>query len=282
MTEPPPSATRLRLDEAIVARGLLPTRSRARDAVLRGSVKVDGVTAARPGAAVAETSAITLDDPAAEYVSRGALKLVAALDAFGFDPAGRVCLDLGASTGGFTEVLLRRGAAFVFAVDVGHGQLHPSLAADPRVRSMEGVNARDLDASSFGRPVEAVVADLSFISLTLALPPALSLAAPGAWLVALIKPQFEVGKAAIGKGGIVRDPIATETAIERIVLILVLVTICSIPVWAPLAATRLAPRTGGQALDALRRLTADHGRTAVVVLLLAAGAFLVARGLFNV
>ncbi|MCC6982849.1 MAG: TlyA family RNA methyltransferase [Bauldia sp.] len=218
MTEPPPSATRLRLDEAIVARGLLPTRSRARDAVLRGSVKVDGVTAARPGAAVAETSAITLDDPAAEYVSRGALKLVAALDAFGFDPAGRVCLDLGASTGGFTEVLLRRGAAFVFAVDVGHGQLHPSLAADPRVRSMEGVNARDLDASSFGRPVEAVVADLSFISLTLALPPALSLAAPGAWLVALIKPQFEVGKAAIGKGGIVRDPIATETAIERIVL----------------------------------------------------------------
>ena len=216
MTEPPPAQPRLRLDEALVARGLLPTRSRARDAILRGGVKVDGVIATRPGAPVGPDSQLVLDDPAAEYVSRGAIKLVAALDDFGFDPSGRVCLDLGASTGGFTQVLLRRGAALVFAVDVGRGQLHPAVAADPRIRSLEGVNARDLDAASFDRPIDAVVADLSFISLTLALPPALALAEPGAWLVALIKPQFEVGKAAVGKGGIVRDPIAAEAAVDRI------------------------------------------------------------------
>jgi 23S rRNA (cytidine1920-2'-O)/16S rRNA (cytidine1409-2'-O)-methyltransferase len=215
MTDPPSSGSKQRLDEAIVARGLLPTRSRARDAVLRGSVKVDGVIASRPGMSVAETATITLDDPAADYVSRGAVKLLAALDAFGFDPKGRVCVDLGASTGGFTQVLLKRGAALVYAIDVGHGQLHPSLTADPRVRSLEGVNARDLEADAFDRPIEAVVADLSFISLTLALPPALTLAAPDAWLVALIKPQFEVGKAAVGKGGIVRDPIATAIAVDR-------------------------------------------------------------------
>ncbi len=207
----------MRLDEALVARGLAPTRSRARDAVLRGSVKVDGVIAMRPATPVAATSELTVDDPASEYVSRGAVKLAAALDHFRFDPAGLACLDLGASTGGFTQVLLRRGASFVFAADVGKGQLHADVSADPRVRNLEGVNARDLDPATLDRPIGAVVADLSFISLTLALPPALDIAAPGAWLVALIKPQFEVGKAAIGKGGIVRDPIAAETAVERIV-----------------------------------------------------------------
>jgi 23S rRNA (cytidine1920-2'-O)/16S rRNA (cytidine1409-2'-O)-methyltransferase len=216
MADPDAADRRLRLDEALVARGLAPTRSRARDAVLRGSVKVDGAIATRPGAGVAEGSDITLDDPAADYVSRGALKLIAALDEFGFDPAGRVCLDLGASTGGFSQVLLERGAALVFTVDVGHGQLAPDLATDARIRSLEETNARDLDASSFDRPIEAIVADVSFISLTLALPPALRLAAPGAWLMALIKPQFEVGRAAIGKGGVVRDPIAVEAAVERI------------------------------------------------------------------
>jgi 23S rRNA (cytidine1920-2'-O)/16S rRNA (cytidine1409-2'-O)-methyltransferase len=159
---------------------------------------------------VEEASAITLDDPAAGYVSRGALKLIAALDRFGFSPKDRAALDLGASTGGFTQVLLERGARHVFAVDVGHGQLAPSLAADPRVVSLEGLNARDLAAGDLDEPVTAIVADVSFISLRLVLPPALALAGPGAWGIFLVKPQFEVGRENLGKGGIVRDAALAE------------------------------------------------------------------------
>ncbi len=155
-------------------------------------------------------AAIALDDPASGYVSRGALKLIAALDRFGYAPAGRVALDVGASTGGFTQVLLERGATKVFAVDVGHGQLDATLAADPRVISREGVNARDLTPGDLGEPVGAIVADVSFISLRLVLPPVLALAAPDAWGVFLVKPQFEVGRENIGKGGIVRDPTLAE------------------------------------------------------------------------
>ena len=199
-----------RLDIALVERGLLPTRARARDAILRGHVTVDGALAVRPAQIVEAGSAIAVDDPASGYVSRGALKLIAGLHRFGYSPAGRAALDIGASTGGFTQVLLERGASRVFAVDVGHGQLDPTLAADPRVVPREGLNARDLTASDIGEPVAAIVADVSFISLRLVLPPALALAAPGAWGVFLVKPQFEAGRDAVGKGGIVRDPHLAE------------------------------------------------------------------------
>lgn len=204
-------AGRLRLDELLVRRGLFASRSRARDAITRGAVVVNGVAAAKPGQATVETAEIAVDDPARAYVSRAALKLVAGLDAFGIDPAGLHALDIGASTGGFTQVLMERGAAHVVAVDVGHGQLDPALAADPRVTSLEKLNARDLDASHLGAVGPGlVVSDVSFISLKLALPPALDLAAPGARCVLLVKPQFEAGREAIGKGGLLRDPAMGE------------------------------------------------------------------------
>jgi 23S rRNA (cytidine1920-2'-O)/16S rRNA (cytidine1409-2'-O)-methyltransferase len=205
-----------RLDMALVARGLLPTRARARDAILRGHVSVDGARASKPSQNVASDADLAIDDPAAGYVSRAAVKLVAALDRFGYAVEGLTALDLGASTGGFTEVLLERGARKVFAVDVGHGQLDERLATDPRVVNREGVNARDLTAADIGEPIRAIVADVSFISLKLALPPALKLAADDAWGVFLVKPQFEVGRAALGKGGIVRDPAVAEHAVADI------------------------------------------------------------------
>jgi 23S rRNA (cytidine1920-2'-O)/16S rRNA (cytidine1409-2'-O)-methyltransferase len=193
----------------------VPTRARARDAILRGHVTIGGTLAARPSQTVPPDAEIALDDPAAGYVSRAALKLVAGLDRFGYSPNGLTALDLGASTGGFTQVLLERGVRKVFAVDVGHGQLDASLAADRRVVSREGLNARDLVASDVEGGVEAIVADVSFISLRLALPPALALATPRAWGIFLVKPQFEVGRANIGKGGIVRDAhLAERTAAD--------------------------------------------------------------------
>lgn len=208
---------RMRLDEALVAAGLAQSRSRARDMVLRGTVRVDGATETRPARRVGAGEAIYVEDEAARYVSRAAVKLIAGLDAFSFDPAGLTVLDLGASTGGFTQVLLERGAAHVIALDVGRGQLDPSLAGDPRVTLHEGLNARDLAAVHLaGRRVGAVVADLSFISLKLALPPALSLAERGAWGVFLVKPQFEVGQDNLGKGGIVRDAALALRAAENI------------------------------------------------------------------
>lgn len=205
----------LRLDKALLSRGLVETRSRARDLIVRGAVRVGGLVETKPGALVKDDAPIMLLEDA-DYVSRGALKLVAALDAFGFDPDGRRALDVGASTGGFTDVLLRRGAAHVTAVDVGHGQLHPRLGDDPRVTSHEGRDARTLTEADTGGPVSAIVADVSFISLEKALPAALALAAPGAWLVALVKPQFEAGRDAIGKGGIVRDQAVREAQVEKI------------------------------------------------------------------
>jgi 23S rRNA (cytidine1920-2'-O)/16S rRNA (cytidine1409-2'-O)-methyltransferase len=204
-----------RLDLALVERGLVPTRARARDAILRGHVTVDGRLAAKPSLNVEPDTAIAVDDPASGYVSRGALKLIAALDRFGYSPNGLIALDVGASTGGFTQVLLERGATKVFAVDVGHDQLDPALAADPRVVSLEGTNARDLAAGMLDGTPAAIVADVSFISLRLVLPPVLALAAPAAWGIFLVKPQFEVGRDNIGKGGIVRDAtLAERTAAE--------------------------------------------------------------------
>lgn len=202
----------MRLDQALVAAGLAPSRARAQALIAAGAVTVDGRVAAKPAMAVGDGSALEVDATALPWVSRAALKLVAGLDTFGLDPAGAVALDLGASTGGFSQVLLSRGAAEVWAVDVGHGQLAPELADEPRLHLIEGLNVRELTAGHVPSP-DFVVADLSFIPLAVALPPALRLARPGAHLVALVKPQFEVGPARVGKGGIVRDPAAWADAV---------------------------------------------------------------------
>ncbi|WP_051505565.1 TlyA family RNA methyltransferase [Mesorhizobium sp. WSM2561] len=202
-----PASTRQRLDELLVARGLFPSRSRARDAIERGTVTVDGVIARKPGQTVRADCLIEVDDPAQGYVSRAALKLIAGLDYFDLDPADCEALDVGASTGGFTQVLLGRGAAHVTAIDVGHGQIHPDIAGDPRVTVIEGLNARDLSAADLAdRIPDFIVSDVSFISLKLALPPALAIARSGAKAIFLVKPQFEAGREAIGKGGLLKDP----------------------------------------------------------------------------
>jgi 23S rRNA (cytidine1920-2'-O)/16S rRNA (cytidine1409-2'-O)-methyltransferase len=205
-----------RLDRLLVGKGIAATRSQAADMVRRGCVTVGGVLAVKPGALVADASGVAVSPGAAPYVSRGGLKLEAALDAFGFEPKGRVALDIGASTGGFTDLLLAGGAAKVYAVDVGRLQLHDRLRADPRVVVLERTDARRLDRSVIGEEVAAIVADVSFISLTLALPAGLRLAAPEAWLVALVKPQFEAGRGAVGKGGIVREPAERRKAVEKV------------------------------------------------------------------
>lgn len=207
---------KMRLDRILVDRGLAVTRSRAADLIRLGAVSVGGVTALKPGALLDPGASLTVAADASPFVSRGGLKLAAALDAFRLDPKGRIALDIGASTGGFTEVLLERGAARVFAVDVGRDQLHATLRGDPRVVVLEGTDARRLDGGIVEDPVGAIVADVSFISLTKALPAALSLAARGAWLVALVKPQFEVGREWVGKGGIVRDAKARERAVAEV------------------------------------------------------------------
>ena len=191
--------------------GLAESRERAQALILAGKVRVGGETVRRPDRSVSEDAAISVE-PGPGYASRGALKLGPALDRFGVDPQGRVCADIGASTGGFTDVLLRRGALRVFAIDVGRGLIHWRLRQDPRVVVIERVNARDLD--SFPEPVSLIVVDVSFISLEKVLP-ALRRAAPLADVVALFKPQFEVGRADVGKGGIVRDTGVIEAALAR-------------------------------------------------------------------
>ena len=205
-----------RLDQLLTLRGLATTRSRARDLIKRGVVTVDGRVERRTGVGLPLDAEIAVTEDWSAYVSRGALKLTAALDALGFDCTGRVALDIGASTGGFTQILLRRGARRVYAVDVGRGQLHPEIAADARVVNLENTDARRLDRATVPDPVEAIAADVSFISLAKALPAALALAAPGAWAVALVKPQFEVGPELVGKGGIVKSLAAREAAVAAI------------------------------------------------------------------
>jgi len=195
-----------RLDQLLVTLSLFASRSRARDAIQRGTVTVNGKIVTKPGALFTEDAQISIDDPAQDYVSRAALKLVAALDHFDLDPRGQHWLDVGASTGGFTEVLLERGAAHVTAIDVGHDQMHPRVEADPRVTNIEGLNARNLTAGYIGEPFSFIVSDVSFISLKLALAPALALAEPGARAALLVKPQFEAGRDAIGKAGLLKDP----------------------------------------------------------------------------
>jgi 23S rRNA (cytidine1920-2'-O)/16S rRNA (cytidine1409-2'-O)-methyltransferase len=205
-----------RLDLALVARGLVATRAKARDLIVRGEVRVDGEVAQKPAMNVREGQSIAVDSEAAAQVSRGAVKLAAALDRFRLDPAGRVALDVGASTGGFTQVMLERGATRVYAVDVGKGQLHASLASDPCVVTMEECDARTLNRALVPDAIGAIVVDVSFISLRMVLPAAVELAAPGCWLVALVKPQFEVGREGVGKGGIVRDPVLREQALADV------------------------------------------------------------------
>ena len=207
-------APRVRLDMLLVERGLAESRERAQALILAGEVSVADRPATKPGQLVPADAAISVRQPL-PYVSRGGLKLERALDAFGLDVTGLVVLDVGASTGGFTDCLLKRGARRVYAVDVGFGQLDWRLRRDPRVVVMEKTNVRHLEA--LPEAPDAAVADVSFISLTLALAPVVALLKPSGWIVALIKPQFEAGKEQVSRGGVVRDP-----AVHRVVLLKVL------------------------------------------------------------
>ncbi len=203
--------TKIRLDQLLVAHGLCESREQAQRLIMSGDVLVDDRPITKAGTRVSEEAALRVR-ARPRYVSRGGEKLVAALDAFGIDPAGWVCADIGASTGGFTDVLLQRGAKRVYAIDVGYGQLHWRLRQDPRVVVMERVNARYLE--SLPEPIDLVTIDASFISLKLLLPAARRLLKPQGQIVALIKPQFEAGRNQVGKGGVVRDPAVHRRVIE--------------------------------------------------------------------
>ncbi|HEY9343957.1 MAG TPA: TlyA family RNA methyltransferase [Inquilinus sp.] len=209
-------AKRPRADLVLVERGLAESRARAQALILAGLVYEGTKRVEKPGDGVAQPEALSVRGRDHPWVSRGGLKLVKGLDHFGIDPAGLVGLDVGASTGGFTDVLLSRGAGKVYAVDVGHGQLAWSLRQDPRVVVLERTNARHLDRALIPDPIGIVVCDASFIGLETVLPAALALAAPGARAVALIKPQFEVGPDRVGKGGVVRDPELHREVCDRI------------------------------------------------------------------
>lgn len=205
-----------RLDRLLVARGLAPTREKAQAMILAGLVEVDGRPAAKAGTPVSEDARIRVAGPAHPYVSRGGGKLSAALDAFRIDPSGAVCLDVGASTGGFTDCLLQRGAARVYAVDVGSGQIDARLRADPRVVLREKVNARFLSLAHVPEPVAVAAMDLSFISARLVLPAVVPLLAPGAFLVVLVKPQFEAGRREVPRGGVVKDAATQRRVVEEV------------------------------------------------------------------
>lgn len=209
----------MRLDQRLVEMGLAPSRARAQALIKAGAVSVDGAVAEKASREVGAGVAVTVvSERAPRWVSRAGDKLAHALEAFDLSPDGAVVLDVGASTGGFTQVCLTFGAARVYALDVGRDQLHPSLRDDTRVREISGVNAKDVDASHIPEPVDWLVADVSFISLTKALPAPLALATrtPTPTAVVLVKPQFEVGRARIGKGGVVRDLGAQQDAVSAI------------------------------------------------------------------
>ena len=206
---------KLRLDRLLVERGLAESGARAQALILAGRVFRGQERLDKPGLPVPADTALTVR-ATEEHVGRGAHKLIAGLDAFDIDPTGTICLDVGASTGGFTDVLLRRGAARVYAVDVGYGQLDARLRADARVVVLERTNARHLTTTQVPEPIGLLVCDASFISLRTVLPAPLALTRPGAALVALIKPQFEVGKGRVGKGGVVRDPALHQEVCDAI------------------------------------------------------------------
>jgi len=204
-----------RLDRLMVDRGLAESREKAQALIMAGEVLLNGQKASKPGQPVEPDAALeVLARP--PYVSRGGFKLAGALQHFAIDVTGKVCLDIGSSTGGFTDALLQAGAARVHAVDVGAGQLAWSLRTDPRVRLHEGINARELRADQIGEPVDFLTCDVSFISVTIILPAAVPLLQPHGQMVILIKPQFEVGKGQVGKGGIVRDPQLHQAACNRV------------------------------------------------------------------
>jgi 23S rRNA (cytidine1920-2'-O)/16S rRNA (cytidine1409-2'-O)-methyltransferase len=211
MNRPP----KRRLDQLLVDRGLADSREKAKALLIAGTVTVNGQRADKPGQTAPEDSAIEIAEKL-RYVSRGGLKLERALDEFRIDPGGRVCADIGASTGGFTDCLLQRGAARVYALDVGHGQLDWKLRNDPRVIVREGVNARYLQPEDIGDPVSLAVCDVSFISATMVVPAMAPLLSPTGEMVVLVKPQFEVGREQVGKGGIVRDPQLHAAACRRV------------------------------------------------------------------
>jgi 23S rRNA (cytidine1920-2'-O)/16S rRNA (cytidine1409-2'-O)-methyltransferase len=206
----------MRLDRLLVERGLAPSRERAQRLVMAGDVIVDDHVVSKPGTEVADGAVVRLRAAPSPYASRGGEKLAGALDAFGVDPSGRVVLDVGASTGGFTDVCLRRGARRVFAVDVGYGQLAWAIRQDPRVDVLDRTNARRLRPDLFAEPPDLAVVDVSFISLALVLPAVAGVLARRAELIALVKPQFEVGRGEVGKGGVVRDEAKRTETVRRV------------------------------------------------------------------
>jgi 23S rRNA (cytidine1920-2'-O)/16S rRNA (cytidine1409-2'-O)-methyltransferase len=205
-----------RIDKLLVERGLAESREKARALILAGQVLVDEQRVDKAGQTVDTAAEIRIKGSVLRYVGRGGLKLEAALDAFGVDPAGQWWIDVGASTGGFTDCLLQRGARRVTAIDVGHNQLDYRIRTDPRVEVREGVNARHLAPADFATAFDGAVVDVSFISLRIVLPAIAPLVAPGGWIVALVKPQFEVGKGEVGKGGIVRDEAQRQRALDEV------------------------------------------------------------------
>jgi 23S rRNA (cytidine1920-2'-O)/16S rRNA (cytidine1409-2'-O)-methyltransferase len=205
-----------RADLLLVDRGLAESRAKAQALIMAGVVYAGTARVQKAGALLAEGVSLSVKGQDHPWVSRGGVKLAHALAHFGFDPAGRICLDVGASTGGFSDVLLTRGAAKIYAVDVGHGQLAWKLRSDPRVVVLEKTNARHLSAAQIPDPIGACVCDASFIGLQTVLPAALALCVPGAFAVALIKPQFEAGPEHVGKGGVVRNPAVHEAVCARI------------------------------------------------------------------
>ena len=245
---------RQRLDQALVTRGLIATRSRASDAIARGLVRVGAGIASKASQQVLPGDALDVDDAQAgtAYVSRGALKLLAGLKEWGFEAKDRICLDIGASTGGFSQVLLEAGADKVYAVDVGHSQLHETLRHNPHLVCLESQDSRTLDGDIIPDPIAAIVADVSFISLEKALPAALALAEPGAWLVALIKPQFEAQRPdQVGRGGIVRDATVRDAAVARVVA-----WIGALPGWR-VTGTMPSPIAGGSVNGPPRQTTSS-------------------------
>jgi 23S rRNA (cytidine1920-2'-O)/16S rRNA (cytidine1409-2'-O)-methyltransferase len=245
------AGARQRADQLLVECGLAESRAKAQALILAGRVYAGTRRVDKAGQQVAEDAPLEVKGQDHPWVSRGGLKLVAALDRFAIEPAGLVCLDVGASTGGFTDVLLARGAARVYAVDVGHGQLAWRLRRDPRVVVLERTNARYLGTEQVPEPVDLVVCDASFIGLRTVLPAPLALTRPGAGLVALVKPQFEVGKDRVGKGGVVRDPALHEEVCRRIADWLE-----GLPGWSVLGLTEspiTGPRGNREFLIAARR-----------------------------
>ncbi len=207
---------RTRLDKLVLERGLAPTREKAQALILAGQIHINGRRADKAGMPVPADARVELVGEPPRYVSRGGIKLEGALEDFSLDPSGKVCLDIGSSTGGFTDCLLQHGAARVYAVDVGKGQLDWKLRQDARVAVREGINARHLKPEDIGEPVDWVTLDVAFISVAKILPAALACARPGATFLVLVKPQFELSQKQVGKGGIVRDPALHREAVEKV------------------------------------------------------------------